>query len=294
MTTLLGLAAVLSAFWWALIGLKPYTLSPEAFAAAYAVQAEVPIVQREALPGHAEALQFRSFDGSMVYGRIVYPSDPAQVDKPFPVLLGLHGLGRTHMRWWQGEFRGRPTIEHTHQLTALALRRGYAVIALDARRHGQREPGFAASRLLMDMTLWGQREPYERMVTDTVRDYRLLLNWVQQQTPLDATRVQAAGYSMGAQIALLLAGVDPRVKAVAAIVPPHLDDKVAAVSPRNAFAGLGATRVWLLSADQDEYARPDQSAALFEALPGPEKRHLRFASGHALPAAYVEQLEAWF
>lgn len=107
-------------------------------------------------------------------------------------------------------------------------------------------------------------------------------------------RVQAAGYSMGAQMALLLAGTDGRVKAVAAMVPPHLDDKVAAVAPRHAFAGLAATRVWLLSADRDDYASAQQSADLFAALPGPDKRHLRFDSGHALPSAYVAQLAPWF
>lgn len=295
-TALLGGAALLGALWWAFFGLKPYAIDAAQMQARYAVSALAPTVQRTPVPGAwAEDLRFRSFDGSEVVGRIVYPSDPATAVRPFPVLLALHALGRTQKRWWQAEFKGRPTIESTHLLTELALRQGYAVIALDARLHGERkQAGVMPSDLLEDLHWWGRREPYERMVVDSVRDWRLLLDWVQQQPQLDARRVQAAGYSMGAQMALLLGGLDARVHAVAAMVPPHLDDKVAAVAPRNALAGLAGKKVWLLTADDDDYASRAQNQALFEALPGPDKQHHRFPGGHLLPPDYVARLPGWF
>lgn len=127
-----------------------------------------------------------------------------------------------------------------------------------------------------------------------MRDYRLLLDWVQTQPQLDSSVVRVAGYSMGAQMALLLGGMDERVGAVLAVVPPHVDDKIAVAAPRNAVSGLAGKKVWLLSADDDAYASQAQNLALFEALPTADKRHLRFAGGHLLPAEYAEFLDDWF
>lgn len=303
MSVLLGAAALLGALWWAIFGLKPYAMDMAQMQSRYALPQSAaapaqaaPVMQRSPVEGQwAEDLRFRSFDGSEVYGRIRYPSDPAQAKQPFPVLLALQAMGRTQKRWWQAEFKGRPTIESTHLLTELALRQGYAVIALDARLHGERKvPGLLPTEMMEDLHWWGQREPYERMVVDSVRDWRLLLDWVQQQPQLDAGRVQAAGYSMGAQMALLLGGLDARVHAVAAIVPPHLDNKVAAVAPINAVAGLAGKKVWLITADDDDHASPAQNAALFAAIPAVDKQHQRWPGGHLLPPTYVPQLRAWF
>lgn len=300
---LLGLVVALGVFWWAVFELKPYHLSPEALQARYAHEAQTVgewSVQTSpaapgAAPGHAFDLRFRTFDGTAVMGRIVYPSDPARATRPFPVVLALHALGRTHWRWWLPEFKGRPTLENTHRVTALALEHGHAVVALDARGHGDRKGTAPLSReLLRDLHLWGRREPYEHMIVDTVKDYRMLLDWVVRQPQLDATRISATGYSMGAQAALLLAGTDARVGAVAAMVPPHVDNKVAVVAPINVAPRLRATRVWLLTADEDEYASQGDNADLFAALPAVDKRHLRFPGGHVLPEAYVEQLRPWF
>jgi hypothetical protein len=98
---------------------------------------------------------------------------------------------------------------------------------------------------------------------------------------------------VGAQMALLLAGTDGRVSAVAAMVPPALSNTVAVVAPLNVVPQLAATRVWLLTADDDEHASVHDNAALFGALPGAGKQHLRFAGGHVLPADYVERLRPW-
>lgn len=310
MVTFLGLAGAVGALWWSLFSLKPYHITPEQLTARYAhatpASRSSPVqhgaVQRVTVgstPAWAAELRFASFDGVPAVGRIVYPADPtpAGADRPpRPVLVALHGMGRTHWRWWQPEFKGRLTIESTHLLAERALQQGYVVLALDARGHGDRkhpERPLIARELLSNLHLWGQREPYERMIVDTVKDYRLLLDWAVQQPNLDARRIRTAGYSMGAQMALLLAGTDARVRAVAAMVPPHVDDKVAVVSPYSIAPNLEGVEVWLLTADDDDHADKSDNAALFAAMPGPHKQHLRFAAGHVLPAAYVEQLEPW-
>jgi dienelactone hydrolase len=288
---LMGLAAAAAAIWH-FVWLKPYSVTAAELQARYAYKEEVS-------PGdtHSVELRLQSFDGELLSGRIVYPSDPAQASRPFPVLIGLHAMGRGHVRWWQAEFNGRPTIEQTHRITQMALARGYAVVAIDARAHGQRRnlgQPHPAQRAMRDMHWFGKRQAYEQMIIDTVRDHRVLLDWLVEQPHLDTGRISATGYSMGAHVALLLAGLDERVQAVAAMVPPHLDDKVAAVAPLNLIAGLQGKRVWLLTADEDDHASPKENQALFDAIPSPNKRHLRFDSGHLLPTDYVEKLADWF
>ena len=98
---------------------------------------------------------------------------------------------------------------------------------------------------------------------------------------------------MGGQTSLLLAGVDQRIAAVAAIVPPHLDDKTALVAPKNIMPGLADNRVWLFTANDDEYADKAQNQALFDAIPSPNKMHFHFDSGHILPSDYIEDLTDW-
>jgi dienelactone hydrolase len=285
---LASIAAVIWHFFW----LKPYSVTPAELQARYAYKEEA-----QPVGAHAVEFRLRSFDGALFGGRIVYPSNPAQASRPFPVLIGMHAMGRSHLRWWQADLNGKPTLEQTHRITQMALRQGYAVVAIDARAHGQRRnPGqpHPAQRAMRDLHWFGQRQAYEQMIIDTVRDHRVLLDWVSTQPHLDDRRIHAAGYSMGAQGVLLLAGLDDRVQAVAAMVPPHLGDNVAAVAPRNLVAGLQGKRVWLLTADDDDHASPQQNQDLFDAIPSADKKHLRFGSGHLLPTDYVEQLSDWF
>ena len=309
MSTLFGFAGALGALWWALFALKPYDITPEQLAARYAhtpttaapalAAVELGTPQRITVGQTAAwASDFRmpSFDGAVANGRIVYPTDPAVHAAPRPVLLGMHAMGRSHGRWSQAEINGKRTIENTHRLAELALQQGYVVIALDAREHGDRKNAdkpLTPRALLRNLHWWGEREPYERLIVDTVKDWRVLLDWVAQQPQFDRSNIRAAGYSMGAQMALLLAGTDGRVGAVAAMVPPGLTNRVGVVAPRNVAPQLAASRVWLLSADDDDHASVDENAALFEALPGAGKQHLRFAGGHLLPGDYVERLLPW-
>lgn len=289
---ILGVLAATAAAIWHFLWLKPYPVTAAELQARYAYKESF-------TPGEAHSVHIRlkSFDGTLIEGRIVYPGDPAQATRPFPVLIGLHAMGRSHQRWWQAEVNGRPTVEQTHRITQMALQQGYAVVAIDARAHGQQRPlgqPHPARAIMRDMHWFGQRQAYEQMIIDTVRDHRVLLDWLVAQPHLDAGHIRVAGYSMGAHVALLLAGLEERVRAVAAVVPPHLGDNVAVVSPMQLIAGLQGKRVWLLTANDDEHASPEQNQALFDAIPGQDKQHLRFDSGHLLPPDHVGRLADWF
>lgn len=296
--TMLSIGSVMAgiaALWYGVFGLKPYSLSTEELTAryAYSLKQQVQLDLKELTPQSFE-FTYPSFDGVTVNGRISYPQDPKTIQNPLPVLIGAHAMGRSQIRWWQDSFKDRATFEQTDKITAMALAKGYAVVAIDARHHGLRkDPDLSLVDIIDNLHWWGEREPYETMLVDTVRDHRVLLDWLEQQPMLDKNKIKLAGYSMGAQISLLLAGVDSRIKSVAAIVQPHMNSTTAVVAPLNVMAGLADNQVWLFTADDDEYASIKQNQQLFDALPNPDKKLFRFDSGHLLPADYVTKLEPW-
>ncbi|MGB0835843.1 MAG: alpha/beta hydrolase family protein [Psychrobium sp.] len=251
--------------------------------------------QQSALDKTNYEFTYRSFDGEVVHGRIRYPQPLVDISAPIPVMIGAHGMGRSQIRWFQDSFKGRPTVESVDKIAEQALHHGYAVISIDARNHGQRkDPDYTIADVMGDLHYWGKREPYEAMIRDTVRDHRVLLDWVVKQPQFDSKQINIAGYSMGAQVSLLLASVDSRISDVAAVVPPHADDTTALVSPSNFLAGLSDNKVWLVTGDDDEYASLEENASFFNDIPSNDKKHLRFDSGHILPAHYVDQLASWF
>ena len=81
--SLIGLAATAAAIWH-FVWLKPYSFTAAELQARYAYKEEL-------TPGRADSVDIRlqSFDGALLNGRIIYPSDPAQATRPFPVLIGL-------------------------------------------------------------------------------------------------------------------------------------------------------------------------------------------------------------
>ncbi len=295
MLTIGVVVAGVAALWYGVFGLKPYSLSAEELSARYAypMKQQVQLQLKELTPQSFE-FTYQSFDGVTVNGRISYPQDPKTIQSPVPVLIGVHAMGRSQIRWWQDHFKTSATYEQTDKITAMALAKGYAVVAIDARHHGLRkDPDLSVVDIIDNLHWWGEREPYETMLVDTVRDHRVLLDWLIQQPALDKHTIKLAGYSMGAQISLLLAGVDSRIHSVAAIVPPHMNSTTAVVAPLNVMAGLADNQVWLFTADDDEYASIKQNQQLFDALPNPDKKLFRFDSGHLLPADYVRDLEPW-
>ena len=125
------------------------------------------------------------------------------------------------------------------------------------------------------------------MIANSVRDYRLALLWADRQADLDATTVFAAGYSMGAQMALLLAAMEPRVSSVLAMVPPYVDRERSPVAPRNHVAGIETASVALLVARNDPYSSMPQSRQVYDQIASPHKSIQFFDSEHVLPPAYL-------
>ena len=298
MVSIVGIFALLGGIWYAIWGLHPYQVDQQEIQASYTYQgnADKPMnMQLEQLSATTFAFTYQSFDGAIVNGRMAYPDTYTKAHS-MPVMLGVHAMGRSENRWWMDSFKERPTLEQTDKLAKQALANGYAVIAIDSRNHGKRKNlDYNIIEVMRDLHWWGKREPYEQMVIDTVKDYRVLLDWVEKQAQFDQANTTVAGYSMGGQVSILLAGVDERIERVLSIVPPYLDDKVAIVAPKNFTHNLAhLDKLWLVSANDDEHASESENAALYANIATANKKHVQFDGGHVLPQGYYQQLENWY
>ncbi|SHF70360.1 Alpha/beta hydrolase family protein [Microbulbifer donghaiensis] len=290
-TTLIALIGALTV-WYLFFALKAEPIPQPQIIAAYDYEPPTDIDMRlEAIGDGKFSFSFRSFDGALVNGQISYP--PSRQEK-HPVLIGISAMGRGYQRWWTDSFKERPTVTRVNEITELATDRGYAVIAIDARFHGTRkDPDRPLRSIMNDLHFFGDKTDYENMIRKTVLDYRVLLDWISDQPTLDSDRVTAVGYSMGAQVGLLLSALDQRVGQLVAMVPPHIDDKTALVAPKNLASLIDEPRVLLVTANEDEYASAADNRALFLAIASENKEQLAFDSGHILPADYVDALTQW-
>ncbi|WP_165726280.1 alpha/beta fold hydrolase [Pseudoalteromonas sp. SA25] len=280
--------------WYTVFGLKAYKVTVQELEELYGYQKQAVNVDLTALEKGQFNVTFNSFDGEQVYGQLIYPknADPSQ---PIPILIGVHGMGRTYVRWVEGEFKDTDTLEQTDELANMALARGYAVLAIDSRNHGKRKNlDYNIKDVMYDLWFWGKKEPYENMIIDSVKDHRVLLDWVVTQPQFDQNNISVAGYSMGGQISLILASMDERISKVLSIVPPASKDTVARVSPLNFVTRLNTEKVWLVTADNDEHASVEDNSVLYDALNVLDKHHIEIAGGHILPEGYYKQLTGWF
>lgn len=278
------------ALWYFFIALKPQPVEQNKIIEHYQYS-KVSTINLELNPvsDRVYEFSFASFDGETVYGKISYP---AVKKEKYPVVLGVPAMGRSYVRWWQDSFKGRPTVTKVNELQKIADSKGMVVIAIDPRFHGKRKkPEKSLQSIMYDLDLFGDKEPYQAMIVDTVKDYQVLLDWVNTKNDLDSSNVSVIGYSMGGQIALILGAIDDRVSKVISIVPPFIDDKIAIVSPKNLVDKLNNKMVILVSSDGDENASKKYNQYLFDLISAKDKQHIIFEGGHILPDDYPKKLE---
>jgi len=278
--------------WYSFIAIKPVEIPQSVITAAY----QYPLVDTEQfelleLDSNSYRLSFKSFDNSVVNGQITFPTNCME---KCPVVVGVSAMGRNYNRWWIDSWKGRPTVTSVNKLGEAALQNGYALVAIDARYHGSRkDPENTLSSIMNDLHFFGDKSSYERMILNTVKDYRILIDWLDTQKSIDSKNIVMAGYSMGGQISLLTASIDSRISRVVSIVPPYLDDKVATVAPKNLVSLITLSQVLLITSDDDENASVADNLLLFDLIPSTEKEHLVFEGSHILPAEYVDSVESW-
>jgi len=229
---------------------------------------------------YVQQLGYDAPDGNRITG-FVYQSDKTKKDAPIAVLM--HGLMGSSLYWLAED-----NLMHGDDVTAELVERGFRVLALDARAHGARivdEKPIAYVKAARR----GNSAAYEAMITGTIKDYQFLLDKVLKNSG-NNRQVLVVGYSMGAQMATMLAAQDKRVTHLITMVPPAVRN-VPAVSPIK-FAPDVTVPWFLITAEKDEYSSKKQNAELIAAA-GRAPEIVSFDSKHMLPAGYVETVEGW-
>lgn len=229
---------------------------------------------------YVQQLGYDAPDGNRITG-FVYQSTETKKDAPLAVLM--HGLMGSSLYWLAED-----NLMYGDAVTAELLARGYRVLALDARAHGARIVDEKPIEYVK-AARQGDSAAYQAMIRGTVADYRFLLDKM-LKTFGETEHVLAVGYSMGAQMATLLAAEDKRVTHLVTMVPPAVRN-VPEVSPIR-FAP-DVTIPWLLiTAERDEYSTEKQNAELIDAA-GRRPENRSYDSRHMLPGDYVGAIESW-
>jgi len=229
-----------------------------------------------------EKIVFDSFHGGKASGLLALPS---KTEAPFPVVLLLHGVAGNKKQWLGDAFT------HGGEVSTGLLENGYAVLALDAQYHGDR--AVYNDYLDVDEMIfqkgWGVR--FANMLTQSVVDYRRMIDYLSARSDINSSRIGLLGYSMGGHMAFILGAVEERIQASVACVVPHMANMPMAAS---AFArDMGARPLLLMMGREDNFYTEDQAQALFDAVPGEKKSLKLFDSGHSLPVEYTTQTTQW-
>jgi putative CocE/NonD family hydrolase len=157
-----------------------------------------------ASPGFTASYQSIPGDGGTpLHAFVITPTGPG----PFPLLV-------MPSSW------GAPDLEYVGEGAKLAYQDGYEVISYTSR-------GFEDSGGEIDVA-----------GAQTMADVSKVIDWGLANTPADAGKIGVAGISYGAGQALLAAGMDPRIKAVAAM--DAWSDLGASLYPNQTVSSLGS------------------------------------------------------
>ena len=234
--------------------------------------------------GERAEIHFTSDDGQIVNGIIAFPLDKDSSQK---LAFALHPMGTDQNFWWSDK---SPLA--AQKLTQRLREQGYTVISLDARRHGERgRPDFGPRELL---TRAHSSEPrlYIDTIIGSVRDYRIALKWATVE--FEPSEVLVMGYSMGAQMSLLLASFEPSVDAVVVMVPPYVGSDTSPVAPRVHANRVANAKVLWLAGTKDPHSNGDQTQATFDLIASSDKTLAWFEAGHRLPPEFLDTVLSFF
>jgi dienelactone hydrolase len=201
---------------------------------------------------------------------------------PFPVVIAVHGLGSNK-------------AQVCAQVAPALAERGFAVLAADMPRHGERR---GDPHSVLDRTNLAQSF---QLLQQAIIDVRQLIDLAETRPELETTNgVVAVGYSMGSWINSVVGPADERVRAMVLMVggahdvPPAalLLPQLAASDPRLAIAHFAGRPLLMLAGKADSVVTPDMVKRLYDAAREP--RELRwYDGGHLLPSVAYEDAASW-
>lgn len=244
----------------------------DALARPYSYEPEHPLKVREEVlphPSHRlSRLTFTKRGGQTLTGLFMRPLAEGR----YPCALLLHALSSDKAQI-TGHF-GAPLAD-----------RGLATLALDAHLHGERRRD--SDERLSPLE-------YLNLARETVVEYRQALAYLESREDVDAERIGLLGYSLGAMMGCILAGVDERVRACCLMVggdlvrgymervPAVLRRTLESVSPANFVGRIAPRPVYFLNGRWDSTV-PAEAARLLHEAAGEPKEIVWADAGHLLP-----------
>jgi cephalosporin-C deacetylase len=168
----------------------------------------------EPLPYRKFRVTLRGLDGVHFRALLALPVQGESPAKPWPAIVTVPGYGGTQQGVMLSE-----------------CLRGYAILQVYPRSQGESEALWKIDG--PDKLTWHVAQPegayYQGAYADVVR----AIDYLVTRADLDPARIGLAGTSQGGGIALAVAALDPRVKAVVAHVPFLCDFRTAARTPNS-------------------------------------------------------------
>ena len=144
-----------------------------------------------------QEVSFKTEDGVTIFGSWIIPQgvDTSKKSSRLPVVILLHDYGMNRRDWGM--------------LIPDLVRKGYGVLAMDLRGHGQSRGEGASST-----------PSKEELLTVGILDVQAALEWIKSQKTTNSKRAAIVGVGVGADIAYLCSGTFKKNFQVAVAVSP--------------------------------------------------------------------------
>jgi pimeloyl-ACP methyl ester carboxylesterase len=163
-------------------------------------QLDVAVIEESAGGGTSDAM-LKTFDLVELHASF---DMPVGVPAPVPAVLLLHGYGEDRSVW--------------KDFSKELVNRGWAVMALDLRGHGQ--------SLMKNQRPIQASPDWRRSLHEFPVDLDPALDWLKSRPRLDNRRIVVIGFDVGANLALIASGRFQEVRTVVAL-KPNFDESLA-------------------------------------------------------------------
>jgi dienelactone hydrolase len=194
-------------------------------------QLDVAVVEAASTPPAASAVDqgatFKTYDLVELHASFALPSG---IPAPIPAVLLLHGYGEDRTVW--------------KEFSTELLTRGWAVMALDLRGHGE-------SRLRNQRPIEASPD-WRTNLHEFPVDLDPALDWLKSRPRVDNRKIVVIGFDVGANLALISSGRFEEVRTAVAI-KPNLDESLALAGSAQDFHPRSTLIVVPSQADGDRF-----------------------------------------
>lgn len=199
-----------------------------------------------------ERVELPADDGLVLIGSYYAPENEGEGRAPG--ILLLHQMRGKRQDW--------------RELTMELTKRGYAVLAMDLRGHGESTKGNEGKT-------WDYRTMEKSEYPGMVGDAGVALDYLKARPGVDPERIGIIGASIGANVALNAAANDPAVESVVLLSPGVEYHLIKTEPAMREYKGA----VFLAASDEDGYAA-DSVRKLHELCQGESEMKMYSGAGH--------------